>query len=674
MAGAGAQETACAPVLLVAKVAPMILRRATVGVVGSVVLLACTPAPVPPPPQSVVPPPPTATAPVVVEPDLSPVSEPGNVVGFGVLRNPSQDLDALRTLFAGSPAQGALETAIQKLGDKGFAALKLDSHVDFVLALDPRLTDNEEPDFEAVVSFPLKSVDEVKRLKSIVEVKPGIFSLGEGDSPLGKVCFAARSVGDAPIRLVCGQKRRDLEDLLPWVTRGLPLQQLPTTDAHFELRMRPIQKLYHDRIQQMAPVLPSLGSAYLSHEWDINSPQLSDLLSSLVSEGVSLGQDLTSLNLDASLSPQEAKATGSILFHDTSSWTARAITGHNDRVGPPPALFWRLPAESDLGFFGRGADLGLQHSFIKGLSQVMDVLLDQLHLSTADHTKWHDVFAGLPTADTVQVSARGHVTPKKKGPPSMQDWLSGVIGWHLSGVETSPDGMEKWLKSLQMAVASPSLQKLIKTSLGKNAPFEPPMARIGAAPGGLPPGSQMLELSLAVDASLLDFVLDPLSSVAHLPSGKKKVGPPKKETLAIRIIVMPEGKDHYWLAIGVEAAQLKDLLLEVKAGSKAPSLDSRADLAPLRSSSLTMGGYMTLEGALANSSSSLGGGLSALLGKSVHPERVLESLPNKGKSPIFILGTPITGGPDRGDALAFDAPKEALADLMALLGKAILSK
>src|SRR5205085_1225888 len=94
------------------------------------------------------------------------------------------------------------------------------------------------PEFLMAFSIPLRSLDDAKAAAEkdgkLTQLRPGVYQIGKRRSGKDLTCNMAASLGDAPTRLVCGQRDRDLEALLPWMTRGMPTATVGTGDIHIE--------------------------------------------------------------------------------------------------------------------------------------------------------------------------------------------------------------------------------------------------------------------------------------------------------------------------------------------------------------------------------------------------------------------------------------------------------
>ncbi|HTQ06306.1 MAG TPA: hypothetical protein VMI54_20730, partial [Polyangiaceae bacterium] len=209
----------------------------------SVALFGCGSAPQKPaeqPHPPVVPKP----APVVETADLSPVAAPSGLFVVGRLKRPTALADTLAH-WAGVPLglRDVLPLAAKDLDD----ALLWDAPVELAVVAAPT---GHRGAVETSVSLGLTGTEqalaaakragyEVKRLGPEIYAVAGIPHVS---------CAIAPAVGSAAARLVCAHRAAELDDLLPYMTRGLPNEPLGQRDLELELRMEPLRQRFASEI------------------------------------------------------------------------------------------------------------------------------------------------------------------------------------------------------------------------------------------------------------------------------------------------------------------------------------------------------------------------------------------------------------------------------------------
>jgi|GEM_PF-617400 len=617
---------------------------------GVLALSACTGQPPPPPaqpvPQPTQAPPPTSTAPA--EPDLSPAPAPKNVVAVGRWANVAGSMKAAEKV---GKLPFPLDSVLQKeLDDKDmFALLKLDSSIDGVLILDPS-SPSDDPKPLGAVSLPLRSlkdaVDLANRAGKPVTLRPGVYRIGRARN---MVCDLSASVGDAPARLICSEHERDLDLLVPWMTRTLPTEKLGTGDLHFELRAEGLRDRYKEELERFGPVLPGLVNKKLRDE-GIQQQALIDLASNMAGDLPKVANDLDVLSLDMKLDGEksEASVSGAVRFKSNSSWVTKMMTHRNDKAGAPPAIFWQAPKDSDSASFNRGTDPKLFDGLREGLAAGVQGLLGG-KIDGGDVKAISDLFAKLPLTDAqAVVVARGHIDSKDRPKPikkedvkpadvlkATQEQVRHAVGWSLVGIEAKGDQQVAWLRDLVKAYNSKTLQATIKKGLGKGGAEHLPTVKSVGAPKGAPAGTFAVEFSLPVSSKDLWHKNGRLHGHREMPKAEAK------GNLSLLVTVTPDG-NRTWIGVSSDAAALGSHLAAVKEGApKEGTLASHSGLDALKNGTVTGGGFLSIGAivtAVSNTSKSF---LSERERKEL--DGAIAAMPNKGETPILMLSTGTTG-------------------------------
>ncbi|MCS6900811.1 MAG: hypothetical protein RMJ98_14480 [Myxococcales bacterium] len=615
--------------------------------VGLIALPACSS----PPPPVAPPPPASASAPVVPmaahEPDLSPVVIPKGTVALGRWLNVEASLKNLEKLK--KLPFSLLEILEKELDDKEIVALlKLDAPVDAAVMIDPSSPpDNPKP--LGVISLPLRDFKETlavaSRFGKPLSLRPGVYRLGRNRDIF---CDLSVAVGPASARLLCSQNERDLDLLVPWMTRGLPEDSFGTADLHLELRAEGFRERYKAELEQLGPLLPNMLNDQLMSA-GIKHQGLIDLLTGVVADGPKLANDLDVLALDLRLDGEksEVSVAGSVRFKSTSSWMARLATHRNDKAGPPPAIFWQVPKDSDSASFNRGSD----PKFFEGIREVLASGARELlggKLDGGDVKAISELLERIPlTNPEAIVVARGHLPPepapkeikKENFKPTDAIRLSreqarALMGWSLIGVEAKADVYADWLRNLVKVYNSRTLQNTLKKQLQDKA-GKLPTLKIVAAPKGAPKGTVTAEVSFPIFSRDVWFNHGRLHDYRDHPKG-----PDAKGSLRFLITVSPDG-NRTWIGLGADPKILGEHLAYVQSNApKETTLASRSDLELLKSGSYTNGGFFSLGGLAKN----ISGSLQSMLDHRDREEmeRFLGAMPNKGETPILLLVTGTT--------------------------------
>jgi hypothetical protein len=646
----------------------------------------------------------TPTAPATVASsayDLSPVAEPADLVGLLRWRTPSATISTMggcanlpQELLRAGPTAFLSEMFGDVLrGDanakKLAAIVATEASVDLVVALDPT-SRRGEPIF--AFSMGLTSIDGAKDAISAngalpAEIVPGVWRVGsdkEGRRDLS--CVVAVSTGPTPARLVCGRRDKWVTALVPYMTRTLPTAAPATTDLHGEVRYAPVDARYGDMIRSYAQGLPVLAKSQASIGEPAFDAALNDAAVALSDEAISLTRDLDRLTIDLSSDPTTClTASGALKLRDKSSWIAGSILDRADRAGPPPAIFWRAPKDSDSVSFGRAGDPARMAGIIRTLRTMVDGALGKFQIGSADDRKaLADLIAAPIGKDTNTVSASGHgasppAKPKaatKPGddPPrqTVQQKVDDVVtnlGWTLIGFDQPPDAIAKWLKDVVAVYGRKGLIDPVKKALRQEARFLPTIKVVGAP------------ASLGKDAFAVEIKGDFLSEVPPAPP-KIKAGPagggskkppepvsklppppkPEKVTFTLHIVLMPDATST-WIAFGPNKDELVKHLLMAKTGAPTEAtLATRPGLESLRAGKNMSGGFFTL----ALFSKLLRLGDSGRRAGREDPLSAIKDTPHGGATPIFFTST-VTPGNAPKTELTVKLSKDSVEDLVTVL-------
>jgi hypothetical protein len=618
--------------------------------------------------------------------DLSPVAEPADVVGVLRWSNPGATLSRIGACAGLPPALAQesgqlLATSLLRglfgasADTKPLAALvALDAPVHLLAALDSGAKRGKPL---AAISIGLSSLEQTQGAlegsASLTEVAPGLWKIGH-KKPARSSCFLAASSGSTPARLLCGDRDRDLTALGPYLARTLPTLPPEARDLHGEIRFTPLSARYGGLAQQQLRGLPILAQSQLS----IGEPKfdraLGDAARAIQDELATLIDDADKATLALAADDSAClSATAGLSLRGDSSWLAGTMTDRAVRVGGPPALYWRLPKDSDTAFFERGIDPARYSGILKTLRSLLEGWLDQGNVGKpADRKALADLLSPLTGKDTSSVSARGHAAPPApaaksatSSPPAgakpsplseIEAALAGWIGWNLVGLDEPPAATIKYLKDLVAAYNRPALLGELRKQLGKDGARLLPAVKTVAAP------KELGKSALALEMAFKDL---PAPDAAAKPDAK-----PRTVSLTLHLLVM--GEDNAtWIAVGKDREALLKQLAVVKAGAPdANTLAARPGLESLKAGKLSTGGFMTL----APLTRAFENGLNVAAGagaKSMPPEvqrlaGTLASLPHKGEG-LILFTIQAEGGKAPRAEITLNLTKPAIEDLGAII-------
>lgn len=526
----------------------------------------------PPPAVPTTPSKPVATAPPPAPVDTSPVPEPDGLVLVGRISKPEAILKTVGN-WTRIPLPGESEL-IRSISDEAIAdAVDVSQPVDGAVSLGGTKRD---PKPLIAVSVAVKSFDEAKAKigarHKMSEGKNGsllIEGIGkpmaserggrrgrEEEEEEGDSCALAHAAQGA--RLVCGEKEA-LDELVPYLSRTVP-KQTWSSDVHLELRAAPMR----DTLQQVKAALPFLARSLLGGQ----NPALRELVDASVGEIVDFVNDTDRMTLDAQIQDSGAVANLKIDYGKANSLIAKLATSKPELAGPPPPAFLHLPAETDLGLYGKGSDpklfdrpkdiigkLAMETTTGMGMPEperkaVRELVVDRmLGLFTGPlvYGKGFDQQA-LDKA----VAARGKV---KAGDLSAEDEAERaiaeqIVGWHLVQVtepiaKTGPvlkDWANLWNRPAFAAWAKKQASAKMLAQM-----------RTTPIPGGV---------NLPKDTVHLEIVL-PRADMEDLPPppppgrpGDKPAPPPKpkkipRKPITVHVFAVPDAGGS-WIAFGLD--------------------------------------------------------------------------------------------------------------------------
>jgi hypothetical protein len=631
--------------------APLSIR---VGLaLASAVVLGCAETPLPAAP--VAPGGPVAAVPASGAPpapsvDLTPVAEPADIFVLARWRSPGATFSGLGAC-AGIPpifVDGRVHELLDRVLARAFHdgvdgrqladVVALDAPVDLLVSLDTGR--RGQPDALFAFSIGLTSLERARQALEVsgpvVELMPGLWRVGpKGSGQLS--CAVGPAAGKAPARLVCGTGDRDVSALGPYLTRNLPVTPPPAQDVHAEIRFTTVEARFGDRLRQGLAFLPGLARMQSIGNEHFDKA-LEEGAAALAAEGQALAGDLDRLTIDARVDrgPTCLKASSALQLRGQSSWLAGLLLDRATKQGPPPALFWRAPVDSETASYSR-ADGDRAAPILRVLRGLLEGTLARQQIgSDADRRALAGLLASPIGKDTAVVVASGH---RGHGPPAPPPPASGgssrrlagllaqgSLGWFMVGLDEGPAGMAKLLKDVVAVSRRKGLVGPLRAALGDDAEALPELGLV-AAPASLGGGALDVEIRFPTVAVTMG------------------TSPPSPGAPIVHVLLMGEPKST-WLAVGGDREDLVRRLLAARSGAPdAGTLAARAGLEPLRNGGVVSSSFLTV--------AAITRGLSNVLASSAVPALpplqeiadTLNHLPHQGDTPIFLTSTSTPNGP-----------------------------
>jgi len=593
---------------------------------------------------------PSATASAAPTPaiDLSPVALPPSAVAVIRISHPAASADMI-SAWAGQPldAQGAFESLV---GERLSKLADLDAPIDMLVLAKDRGEDRE-PDAAFAVAASVKNFDAAK---AQLEGDYGLLPIGNGAFEIQRrgghhdgdrdfrVCAIAPGIGSA--RIVCSRSATMRDDALPYLTRGTGAL-VTKSDFHVEARPGPFTELVRrERARIVRKGASSMGGdRALEPLW---SAAIGDLADGFL--------DASKATIDATIDQSRGTASLTITATGSRALVTRILSAHPERAEPPPATYFRLPADSDIAFFGHGMDadqlLLPKTGILSALGSAMD---DDAKVKPADKTAFLDVLGRSMDLMTVPIvygrgvdygkaiAATTGLTESSDA-AKIRNGIEQAAGWDVIGVGEKPAKVAAILKDWAALLARPSVEKTMDQGA--------PKLRAARAPRSAPPGTVAFELKDTHED------IDWSSPPVH---GKYKKRP--AIVLTLHVLVVPD-HDMAWVVTALDEATAAAKAREIVAGTS--TLSGRAGIESLKTARLNAGGFFTPRG--------LGMGLpfTWLVGS---PRYKASTDPVLGMSSSTQYTTPLlftaaegSAGSERTLTLSLQMPRAALADFLAV--------
>ncbi len=590
---------------------------------------------------------PAATKPdAEAAPDLSPVAAPAELVGVGRVKRPREFVETLAS-WTGLPL--ALRTLLPSHLREAEALVDWNAPLEAAAVLDQSSTSKTAPPL-FVVSVGLTGLDSAR---SFVEsqgghptrVAPGVYRV----EIQGADCAIAASLGPSPARLVCGDDWKDVEALLPYATRGLPNERLTERDLLLELRLRPVEKRYHDEIRSLR-ILSGLFLRQIGADDARLDRALSEIVYALADELMLVAGEAERLTLGATLDKQAQvlDIDYGLSLEGNASTIGQMLRETSKRAAPAPALFFRLPAEAHSGVYGVPGDKERLSKLVPPLAELVDAFFAHAKLGVKFRERVKSATLSLPELYGLSAYASGASPAKKDAPPAER--FAAQVGWHVGAVEVRIDLMTKLFGELTLALNDKDLGKWLaeKHKLERDL-FPRAKSAQARVPTFTAAGTAYtLELPPKLAQKLLD-----IEDVAGPASAQGKPKP-----IPLSLVLAPDGNTTWFAIAGSQKAAIEKLAQAH--GEGAPTLATRPGLEALKAIPSVSGGFTSVQS------------LSHMLAEAwkkadVDLEEALNRVPQHGRTPILWWGILSEAGKSATLGGKLRIPAAAFADAGALI-------
>jgi hypothetical protein len=388
-------------------------------------------------------------------------------------------------------------------------------------------------------------------------------------------CLLAWAMGAAPVRLVCSDRARALDELGPYMTRGMPEEALGSGEIFTELRAEPWRRRFGRQVQMV-----KLGVPFLLRELELDNPAfdavMSDTLYALAEEAVSLVDDLDALRFVGKLDnrAETLNLSWSVKLRGQRSWFGQLLREASAQMAGPPEVFWSLPADAYDASYAVQVRGPQQKALTAGLLKLIGGGLDYL---------------GIPAKlrdDTVRAF---QVTFDESNDGAGANGGVGLLGagtslpmeYHLSA-NSEKMHLDQLLRQLFLVYNHPATRKTIQGKFGAEKWVEV-VSRRPIAGSGIPANATVYEVTVPAELRK-----------AFDKSGKLK------DTPKVTYITTVNAAGRSWLAFGTDEKLLGKQLAAVLAPSAgSATLAQNRKLDSLRQERALMAGFLTLRSVMA---------------------------------------------------------------------------
>jgi uncharacterized membrane protein YkoI len=534
-------------------------------------------------------------------------------------------------------------------------ALALDAPIEFAVALPPGNVTDVVPN--VVLSLGLASTEKAKAMlenyngASLSEKNPGVW-VSADDARTH--CAVAASLGKTTSRLVCGPNAASLRELLPYATRGLPMEELGSADLRIELRAQALYRRYGAAAQVGKTVaVPAFLKFVALNDPKFDRP-LADVAYAVSDDLLDWFQDLDRITFDLSAQNKPEQVTTSVRVSHKSqkSLIATAAVSASGRMAPPSPLYFDLPATVTHAEYFTAADPKVTEHPRMLTRALLDGFLTHLEVNPELRrevtTAFENVFSIAPATVWGHVPVAFPAKPKQ----TETDVVNSLVGCHIIGLDgpASPfqSALKAWVKldndkaykkGLNRVFASKLEDENIESSqavskknttkqkpkAAKTKPFADLWNIKSKTLRGLPNGSEVVQITF--QAKDTEALVRETQKKLHKHSKLPKT---ELTTIALYVAVVPDGT-RTWLLFATDEANLTEQAKSLLTGSNAPRLSTRSDIAQLRGKNAYRAGFTSL----LEVKEWLAFAMHVNGKPSKEAETLYSTLPNHGATPVF---------------------------------------
>lgn len=587
------------------------------------------------------------------------------VVAAVHVRSPEAMFQALRGFV---PVQLNVQDALKEFVGDLSKQVATAAPLDVLIALDPQAGENPERPLWAF-GLGITNAEEARKIAEakgyLLDGKPGLYRL----KLQGLHCTLLGQGASGPSRLVCGERERDKDELLPYLRRGGTPSQAQNTDLHVELLVETLMRTYQGPWQRLLQLGRVMVPQRLSSGQPAFDRAVTDATQVLIEQLGAMSRDLQTVTMDLSL--QQAGATLALAYRmgGQESWWAQASAESAARPpAQPPASFWALPADVTSASYGT-TDPKYAQRLVQLLWAVVDSFLQQDGLLEADRLAISDLILKMPKwqgpMTTVFAEGSADTQPETKGAPTDDEVAAVLRGrFYLAANEAPDDQSAAWLRALVTAWNRPGLQGYLRKKWkALNLATAPLQLRLDPTVKGLPTGA------VAVAATLN------LGDIGRI--GASKGAPPPKPSKPLTVYLMSATVGgRVWTALGSDKATL---VRRINDQAKLPpdkTLASRPGLEALREPGQVSGGFTTIAGfgtildAAVRAAQRSGTSPKGAPETKLQSAALLSAIPHHGEVPMtygsrMMQPAPAPGGVSQSFTLRI--PRLAIEDMVAMV-------
>lgn len=604
---------------------------------ASVLALACaSQQPAAAPPQAAVKP---AAVQAVAAPALSPVAKPADWVLLGRFAHPRHLVETIAS-WVGIPVK--LTDLLPSSARSLETVVAWDAPIELAVSLEPEKEKRMAPPV-AVLSVGVTSLEKAlaaarERSMQPKEIAPGVYRVDVPDSATS--CALGLALGSAPARLVCADDWHSVESLLPYATRGLPLEDLGTEDLHVVARAQPLQARYGQEIGAVR-LLAGIALRKLQTDNQRLDRALSDAAYGIADELKASALDLDRIELKLKLDePGNGVDLGYVFaFAKKNSFLAQAIEDTGKRSELPSEAFWSMPRATETASHSVGIDGKWLQPIQESATEIADAYLEQHKSPTAFRVRVRGLIAGLPAL--MHGGDHGMTSLPLPNDPSHADLFQHSLGLRFGTLNVRADTLSTWLGDAGAALTDREVKRLVKQQLEIELGGTPKFSSHPVRVAGFDAVGKAFRFE--VPAAWFDRKLTGAAAAKAKPA-------------IISIVVVPEGEQSF-VAVGPDEKLEVARLAAWRSGSEG-KLSENAPLAPLKQAPAISAGFLTLE-TLLDALRGLRRGASGL-------SELIAQAPNHGRSPWL---SAVREAPE-GNGVRLEAgvrlPRGALEDLPTL--------